>query len=149
MSLRGQLERKIQAKNQEIAKLESELLEARSYVQGLQDALKMLPRDNEAANLGKILRHGSDMAKTRERLLKEGKPMHIDDILKALGKGKEHKASISGSLGNYVRKGEIFTRPAPNTFGLKEFESDLDASTNGEPPDDFGLVYNDSGVLEP
>jgi len=143
MSLRGQLERKIQAKNQEIAKLESEVLEARSYVQGLQDALKLLPRDDDAGNLGKILRPGSDMAKARDRLLKEGKPMHIDEILKALGKGKDHKASISGSLGNYVRKGEIFTRPAPNTFGLKEFESELEVSTNGEPPEDFGLLDPD------
>ena len=139
MTLRGQLERKIQAKNQEIAKLESELLESRSYVQGLQDALKLLPRD-DANNAGKILRPGSDMAKARERLLKEGKPLHIDEILKALGKGKEHKASISGSLGNYVRKGEIFTRPGPNIFGLKEFETE-----SGEPPEDFGIVFDEEG----
>src|SRR5688572_1815709 len=102
MGLRDQLERKIQAKNQDIARLENEVREARSYIQGLQDALKMLPRDRDPAGLSKILRAGSDMAKTREFILKEGIPKHIDDILKALGKGKDQKASISGSLGNYV-----------------------------------------------
>lgn len=80
------------------------------------------------------------MAKARDALLKEAKPLHIDDLLKAIGKTKEHKASVSGSLGNYVRKNEIFTRPAPNTFGLKEFD---ESQPEEEPPEDFGVADQD------
>lgn len=142
MGLRNQLERRIQAKNQEILRLDNELREARSYVQGLQDALRLLPRDGDSSNLGKMLRPGSDMAKAREALLKEGKALHIDVLLKGIGKGKEHKASVAGSLGNYVRKNEIFTRPQPNTFGLKEF----DIQVEEEPPDDFGIADDENNT---
>jgi hypothetical protein len=142
MGLKDQLERKIQAKNQEILKLENDLREARAYTQGLQDVIKMLPRDMGSTNLGRILRVGSDMAKARDFLLQEGKPMHINDILKFLGKGKAHRASVSGSLGNYVRKNEIFTRPAPNTYGLKEF--DAEPAADSEPPEDFGIPGQDT-----
>jgi hypothetical protein len=70
-------------------------------------------------------------------LRKAGKPLHITDILKGIGKttSKKDRVSLSGSLGWYVRRNEIFTRPAPNTFGLKEMED----ISKEEPPDDFGL----------
>lgn len=137
MKPRIQLEKRIQAKTQEILKLENEIREARSYIQGLQDALKMLPRDTGSGDISRILRPGSDMAKARDAMLRSGKPMHINEILREIGKDKAQRASVTGSLGNYVRKGEIFTRPAPNTFGLKEFDADF--QPDSEPPDDFGI----------
>ena len=70
-----------------------------------------------------------------------GKPLHISDLLVALGKETDHdnRAALSGSLSAYVRKHEIFTRPAPNTFGLVEFETNLQRRGNGAagPPPRF------------
>jgi predicted RNase H-like nuclease (RuvC/YqgF family) len=138
MSLKTQLERKIQSKTQEIADLEVKLREARAYIQGLQDVLRMLPRDgSEDRPVDQVLRAGSDMARAREAILRAGKALHISDIMKALGKDKANKASLGGSLSNYVRKDEIFTRPAPNTFGLKELESET--LLTEEPPPGFGV----------
>jgi hypothetical protein len=39
-----------------------------------------------------------------------------------------------------VRKGEIFTRPSPNTFGLIELghDNEDDANPESEPPVNFG-----------
>jgi hypothetical protein len=67
--------------------------------------------------------------------------MQINEILRAIGRtaDKKNRLSLSGSLAHYVRAEEIFTRPAPNTFGLIELErgenfledEDADAMTNG------------------
>jgi hypothetical protein len=47
---------------------------------------------------------------------------------------KNSKTSLSGSLASYVREHKIFTRPAPNTFGLVEFAE----VAIKEPPEGFG-----------
>ena len=72
----------------------------------------------------------------------EQRSIHIKDILKAVAPtgGKDKKLALSGSLGAYVRKGEIFTRPAPNTFGLIAF-----ARNNGKPQDELPM---DFGILD-
>jgi hypothetical protein len=66
--------------------------------------------------------------------------MHINEILKALGSpvDSKHKLSLGGSLANYVRKGQIFTRPAPNTFGLLEMNRKEESKLEDEIPEDFG-----------
>jgi hypothetical protein len=71
------------------------------------------------------LRPGTALAKAREAIKKAGHPLHVSEILKALGKppDKKNRISLGGSLSGYVRKGEVFTRSAPNTFGLIELES--------------------------
>jgi hypothetical protein len=51
---------------------------------------------------------------------------------------KSTRAAVAGSLSAYVRNGEIFTRPAPNTFGLIEFGGKVETSLNG-PPRGFGF----------
>ncbi|HEV7892547.1 MAG TPA: hypothetical protein VGP08_18180 [Pyrinomonadaceae bacterium] len=144
MSLKTQLEKKIQAKTQEIAEFEAKIREARAYVQGLQDAVKMLPRDaadEQAAE--QVLRKGSDMDRTRDLLRKVGKPLYIDEILKGIGKENTPslRKSLSSSLNVYVGKGEIFIRTRPNTYGLVGMEENgSDNSTEDEElPDDFGI----------
>ena len=79
------------------------------------------------------------MAKTRDLLRRVGKPMYIVDILNGIGVEvtKSNRASISGSLGNYARKGEIFTAQGQNVFGLIEFNTPQPQSH--EPPENFGL----------
>ena len=48
--------------------------------------------------------------------------MHINEILTKLGKSidNQNRVSLVGTLGSYSRKGRIFIRTAPNTFGLLE-----------------------------
>ena len=62
--------------------------------------------------------------------------MHVEKLLNAIGKEstKSNKVSLSSSIAHYVREGIIFTRPAPNTFGLKEFEK----TDHDDLPEDFG-----------
>jgi hypothetical protein len=88
------------------------------------------------------------MAKIRDFLLKSEKPMYIEDILKGIGLevNKANRGSISGSLGNYARKGEIFTALGKNIFGLAEFKKP--PSDSEEPPEDFGLEDEKDGTDE-
>jgi hypothetical protein len=132
---------KINKKEQEIQSLEAQIREAKVYLQALQDVLKMFPRQAEA-DPATLLRAGSLVAKAREVILRNGAPMHVNDIVKAVGRDitRSNQTGLSGSIAAYVRKGEVFTRPAPNTFGLVE----LERANSGpkpqmdEPPDDFG-----------
>jgi hypothetical protein len=134
---RRELEKRIDRERQKAADLRSQLEKQESFVQGLQEALRFLPKEGATErNSEQQLRAGSELAKARDFLREKGKPTHISEILKHLGKelNKDTRASLAGSLGHYARKGEIFTRPAPNTFGLTEFEGNF----TPEPPDDFG-----------
>src|SRR6476646_645267 len=121
MNIREQFQRLLDRKQQEIMNLELQLEKARTYVEALQDSMRLLPRDASGASEA-TLRPDTALARTRDILRSAGKPMHINELLKALGSPSDpkHKLSLGGSLANYVRKGQIFTRPAPNTFGLLE-----------------------------
>ena len=137
MGMREDLLKKIERKRQEVSEFEGKIKEAASYLQALEDMLKMLPRDGaNAGAAGQYLRPGSGLAKAREAILKKGHPLHVIDLLKALGRpiDRVNKAGLSGSLAAYVRKGEIFTRPAPNTYGLVELTATVDNGRVGPPP---------------
>jgi len=139
VSSRRKIEDKVRRKEQEIAELEAQIREARAYIQALNDALKVIPKDKEDTDGTRELRPGSMMAEAREAIRRAGKPLHISELLDALGKEKTRssRASLAGSLAAYVRKGEIFTRPKPNTFGLVGM--DVDVSETDKPPPDFGI----------
>jgi hypothetical protein len=139
MDIRRELNKKIERKRLEIAewtrdKNEREALirEAHAYIAGLTDTLKLLPKENPS-NAGMALRPGSEVAKARQAILNAsmGKPLNHNN-----------KASLSGSLATYVRKNVIFTRPAPNTFGLMELEQDSPQEPlfEEEPPANFGSM---------
>lgn len=144
MGLREEIQRKIERKQAELAErdrtFELERAGAVAYIQALQDLLKSLPRDATEGSADKLLRKGSGVAKTREMILAAKRPLHIAEILSGLGKANDHnaRASISGALGAYVRRGEVFTRPRPNTFGLVELGQI--ESPEDEPPTDFGSL---------
>lgn len=137
MNVAQELDKKIEKKQQDIAKQERDLDKEKAYLQALLDFRKTLPRDGVPAQITFTLRAGSDVAKVREVLQKEGKPLHIDELLRRLGKevAKKSKVSLGGSLGTYVRERKIFSKTGPNIFGLLEF-----ANEENNPPDDFGLV---------
>lgn len=141
MSERKKIEEKLRKKEHEIAALEEKVKSAKIYVQALRDILRMLGSDGEkAVEVESILRPGSAVDQARRAILTQNEPMHIDDLLSALGKDttRETKASLTSSLAAYVRRDEIFTRPAPNTFGLIELGQIGALAKNGEPPSDFG-----------
>jgi len=148
MSLKRKFERKVRDKEQEIHELEQKLIEARAYVQAMQDAIRLVPVVGDVKNgeIGSeiVIRPGSAMEGAMKALREEGKALHIMDLLKAMGREPtvENRASVGSSIAAYVRKGVIFTRPAPNTFGLAEWGQPTAESV---PPDDFGTKPSESG----
>jgi hypothetical protein len=152
MSARQKIEAMIRQKEQELEELNKEIELTRTYIAALHDVMKVLPRDKAAmgSNEG-LLRAGSAVAEARNLIRDEGHPLHVDVLLRRMGKPltRESRASLAGSIAAYVRREEIFTRPAPNTFGLIEMEQrQPDHEEEGEgvsgevadavPPEDFG-----------
>ena len=141
---RRKIEERLRKKEQEILSLEDKIKTAKVYVHALRDIIKMLGSDTSDdvdTDAEATLRSGSAVDQARRVILDRGVPVHIDDILTALGKDatREAKASLTSSIAAYVRRDEIFTRPAPNTFGLGElghFASD--ETLDMEPPASFG-----------
>ncbi len=150
MDLRRELNRKIERKRAEVEIWEKErserdllIREAHAYITALSETLKLLPKETPSAAAVMALRAGSEVARAREAILKAAKPLHVDELLKALGKPVNHnnKASLSGSIATYVRKNTVFTRPAPNTFGLIELEQEVpEAVLEDDPPPNFGSM---------
>jgi hypothetical protein len=140
MHAREQVQKLLDRKLQEIKELELQIEKAKAYVQALQDSMRFLPKD--ATQVDASLRPGTALARAQDFLRSKGEPMHITEILKALNQpaDKKHRLSLSGSLSSYVRNGQIFTRPAPNTFGLMEMNKSTNGSESGETeiPEDFG-----------
>lgn len=152
MGLTQDIERLIQEKESEISKLKHGMTEinikieaAKAYIQGLRDILPRAQKEGERAKRARVappseLRSGSAPALVKELLESRGAPLHIGQIVESIGKEntKENRVSLGSTLARYVRDGVIFTRPAPNTFGLKEMTVET-AHTNGEDlPEDFG-----------
>ena len=130
------IRRKIAQKEEEAKRLREQLLKAEAYLEAMQESLKLIER-TAGANGGSGLRPNSMVDKARKALQQAGRPMHVAELLGAIGKEvtKNNRTSLSGSLGFYVRQEEIFTRPAPNTFGLKEFEG---VESEEQLPEGFG-----------
>ena len=151
MSERSIIETRIKRKESEIQSLEKKLEAGRIYLQALRDILRAIDKDTgDDGAYGTPLRKGSSVTQARERILQLGVPVHIDDLLRLLGKERtrQNKASLTGSLAAYVRREEIFTRPAPNTYGLIELQHFEADETPDEPPRDFGDVTSSSSPDE-
>jgi hypothetical protein len=98
------------------------LAEGQGRLAALEEALQILRKDPGAP----VLRPGTTLHKVAEILREAGKPLHISEILPKLGKevNRKTRATLTGSLGTYIRNKVIFDRPAPNTFGLIEFTTE-------------------------
>src|SRR5688572_13801905 len=124
MTFREELQKRIDKKRTEIATLTVRLKEAEIYAQALEDTLKLLPKENgdipELPATSVPLREGTAIFRAKEVLQEAGKPLHINELLSAMGKpsDRDNRTALAGSISAYVRRSEIFTRPAPNTFGL-------------------------------
>jgi hypothetical protein len=125
MGLLYDLKKRIDRKKQEIADLEGKIREAKAYLQALEDTVKVLPKDGDLSSTSDSkLRANSMVAQARDVLKRSGTPMHVTKLLEAMGRAtsKKNKTSLSGSLSQYVRRQDIFTRPEANTFGLIEWD---------------------------
>jgi hypothetical protein len=145
MFTRKELEKRISKRAEEVAALElaaihadKELASGRAYLQALNDMLKLCPSDRSSEDRSSdSLREGSVMAKARDAIRAAGRPLHIAEIMKAVGGETSTRArtSLAGSLSSYARKPKIFTRPAANTFGLIELSEPIQAdNTEREVP---------------
>jgi hypothetical protein len=140
VSARSELEKKVAKKRGELDDLRAKARDAEVYIEALEEALKVLPRDGvNSGDAEAVLRPGGNAALARAAILERGAALHVDELLEAMGKeaDRQNRLSVSGALAAYVRKGEIFTRPAPNTFGLIE----LNASNDDD--DDMAIKDDD------
>lgn len=147
MSERSAIKERLRKKEQEIHSLEEKLRSARVYVQALHDILKMLDKAAGDPAVEAILRPGSTVSQARDVIVSRGQPVHVSELLEALGKDatREGRASLTSSLAAYVRREEIFTRPAPNTFGLIELGHRTGAHDDTvAPPVGFGRPVSGS-----
>ena len=97
---------------------------AKAYIQATEDALKLIAKEAAGGKQPqRSLRKGSAPAKAYRALHSAGHPMHITTLVEAIGKAvtRKSRGALASSLSAYARRGEIFTRTAPNTFGLLEF----------------------------
>lgn len=123
-SIKSQLEQKIDQKTQQINELRIEIAAAEEYIKATREALRLMAKDmGKIGNPGKSLRNGSMMDRTYKLLKKHGKQMHIKEVMDGIGEDNSAAARgrHAGAISQYVRRGEIFTRPLPNTFGLVEW----------------------------
>jgi hypothetical protein len=122
MNVRTEIEKKSEKKRAEISGWQAMIRASEAHIEGMQEVLKILPLDHEEATAE--LRAGSDMDKVRNILRQAGKPMHVDEIR---GKITDRQWTtgeangLAGSLNTYAKKGRVFTKTAPKTFGLIEF----------------------------
>lgn len=125
------IEAKIKKKDQEIHKLEDDMNDIEAMIltlhaekRGMEEVLKILPREETGAE-SRTIRANSAAGKVQRLLRKHGKPMYIADIVVGIKKANNHnnRASLAGTLNSYFRNEEIFTRPESNTFGLLEWGS--------------------------
>lgn len=149
MNERHIIEERLRKKEQEVQQLEEKIRAGRIYMQALQDVLRLMASPKEAVvHAETAIRPGSLVAKAREAIFAHKSPMHITDLLKALGleQSRENRASLTSSLSAYVRRQEVFTRPSPGTFGLVELDHHTTDSESDEPPQGFGTFAQTDSV---
>lgn len=138
MDARHDIEKRINKERQIITDLQGKIERSESFIQGLQEALRILPKDGtiKSSKRNVTIRANSDMAKIRDLIGEAGRPMYISEIVMGLGREdtKSNRMSIAGSLGRYVRKGVVFDRPGPNLFSLIGMQE----SVSTELPPAFG-----------
>lgn len=126
MSLRDRIESKIQEREHEIAEsqeklraIEGKIHDSKIYIDALRESLALIDRESKNG-FEPELQEGSKVAKARDAIKEAGKPLHINEILTKIGDPIEHstRASLVTSISRYIKKGAIFRKTDPNTFGL-------------------------------
>lgn len=130
LTMRKDIEKRLKKKVTEkkeiavrIAGLNAENLAVDAVIAELESILRMMPKDMDSDDDSKDLRDGTEVYLAREVLQTEQKPLHVSVLVEKMGfeSTAKRKHSIASQLASYVRRGEVFTRPAPNTFGLFDY----------------------------
>ena len=148
MGLLQDIQKRIRAKEAEVIEIERKIRDleiqreaAKAYIQGLQEILPRVQRDEGTNGGGRQtdFRKGSAPELVQQLLRKTGKPLHINQILEELGRPVEKKArlALAGTLSRCTRERLVFRKVAPNTFGLIESETQGD-QPGDELPEEFG-----------
>src|SRR5271170_5174352 len=143
MGAKEALQKLADRKSLEIKDLHLQLAQAEAYLRAIQDSIKVLPREKAEPEEDFSLREGTAIAKARDVLVGAGRPLHVLEILRRMGKqaDKANRVSLSGSISAYARRKAIFKKTAPNTFGLIEASREDPHSPSSalpEFPDEFG-----------
>lgn len=143
MGAKGSLQKLADRKEAEIRNLKLQIAQAEAYLQAIQDSIKVLPKEHSDAGAEPELRSGTLLSQARDILKAEGKPLHVNEILKKMGRSvdKGNRISLSGSISAYARKQMIFKKTGPNIFTLVGMSSQA-AEPQGEEdvPENFGSV---------
>jgi hypothetical protein len=126
MGIREDYFRRIEKKRAEVEALRTNLRLEERYLEAMLDTYKLLPRTGEEKNgTGSGLRKGSNPDKAYQVLKRNGKPMHIKDIVEGMGLkvNRGTTQGLAGALRTYANKGHVFTKieGLGNTYGLTEF----------------------------
>lgn len=150
MGLLQDIQKRIRAKEAEVVEITNKLRDleiqresAKAYIQGLQEILPKVQREEGTNGGGKQtdFRKGSAPELAQQLLRKTGKPLHINQILEGLGRPVEKKTrlALAGTLARCARERLVFRKVAPNTFGLIESETERDLPPAGDGlPEEFG-----------
>jgi len=150
MSEKRKIEAKLNQKEKEIQSLTQKIKDAKVYAKALRDVLSLINKDDSENCSESKLKSGSAVAQAKQIIIDQGEPVHIDNILRAMGKEvtRDVKSSLTSSLAAYVRRKEIFVRTAPNTFGLLELGHSEVGVISDEPPSGFGGITSASDLDE-
>jgi hypothetical protein len=119
--------RDIEPKRQRLAAIETRLREAAAILKGEPIAKPKSRHGFVGGKRAKPIQHGSSVWWTAKVLHMLGRPTHITQLLPRINResGESFKAStLVSNLSRYVKFGDTFERPAPNTFGLIDFTKD-------------------------
>ncbi len=142
MSGKDGIERRIEREREKIADLQHQIQLSESFIQGLQEALRLIPRGqaNASSTTATTAYHfrSGDTKNAYEVLLTSGKPMRIHDILQAIGKGdtRQNRASLASSLHRAAKKTGAIKPCGSSTFVASTVPAYTQEPVNL--PNDFG-----------
>jgi len=157
MELKAKLQKQIDKKMAEITERDSQIsaLQAENdrdnaFIQGVQESIKAIPDEllctetKRRQSKSRAVKAGSSSEKALTALRELGKPTHINELAVKMGSSISQEAikNIASSLRQSANNERIFTRPAPNTFGLIEWD-DYDPDEFEPTEDEIYESYRD------
>ncbi len=136
----------IQKEKQKILGFEGQIKHSQSFMLGLQEALRLLPKSSDIEPIQtqpkSTFRAESDAKKAYSFLTQIAKPMGITQILEGIGKPdtKQNRASLASSLYRSARKGNEIIKVGANLFTVQgiQTESTVKPKETLDLPPDFG-----------
>ena len=142
------LESRMDSCVREIESLEQENAIDEAYVQAMGVAIDAVSKSESKPSVRPAIKSGSRPDMARKALASHKKPMHIGDLLGAMGVDdtEDNRTNVSRALSSHVTQGRVFTRPASYTFGLLEWGDEQGCShlkTHNENLGELSNAVND------